>query len=203
MKTTVTFTVFFTFCLMLLAAFAASASLAIADDHEHEHGQRHFERHDGRRGDRNSEWGGDRRHDGGNETTGQIAAWSLAVANLPVALSVLLKSLKRFLPLSQESMKSILKFNGLQKRHLMVFHYVLNPLILAVAILHWTLSRCRATALPEWGLLTMAVIVAFGVILKFKLCPKSLLRNVYKIHTQPVMPLLFASMLLIGHFVID
>ncbi len=85
----------------------------------------------------------------------------------------------------------------------MRFHYVLNPLILAIALLHWTLSRCASTSLPEWGLFTMGVMVALGIILKFKLCPQKLLRRVYKAHTQPILVLIMVAMLVIGHFSVD
>lgn len=83
------------------------------------------------------------------------------------------------------------------------FHYILNPLILLLAIVHWTLSRCKSTALPEWGLVIMGVIVALGIVLKFKLCPKDFLKNVYKIHTQPVLFLILISVLVIGHLSMD
>jgi len=142
-------------------------------------------------------------HDGGNETTGQIAAWSLAAANLTVALSLLVKGIRRFAPLRPEVKDSMGRFNSFQKKHLMRFHYLLNPLIAGVALLHWTLSRCKSTTLPEWGLLTMCALVLLGLILKFKLCPKSLMRNVYRVHTQPALFLFFVSVLVIGHLAMD
>ena len=40
------------------------------------------------------------RHDEGNETAGQIAAWLLVAANLPVVLSVLIKWTNRFIPIN-------------------------------------------------------------------------------------------------------
>lgn len=142
-------------------------------------------------------------HDRGNETTGQVVAWSLAAANLTVALSLIIRAVKRFTPLGAEAKQVLGKFNSIQKRYLMKFHYVLNPVILLLAVLHWTLSRCRSTALPEWGLLTMAAVVALGIVLKFRLCPKTSLTSVHKIHTQPALFLLLISMLLIGHLTMD
>ncbi len=192
---------FLLLCCFLFAALAVSTSPGIAGDHKA--GKGHFERHDVDTGHRVFSGQTDRGHDEGNETTGQIAAWSLAAANLMVILSLLIKAVRRFAPISQETKNSIMKFNGFQKKHLLVFHCVLNPVVLAVAVLHWMLSRCRATALPEWGLIVMAFIVALGVVLKFKLCPKDLLRNVYRIHTQPLLSAMFVCMLLIGHLVID
>jgi len=141
--------------------------------------------------------------DEGNETTGQMVAWSLAAANLTVALSILIRGLKQFAPIAPETRNTLAKFNTTQKKYLMRFHYTLNPLILLLAVLHWSLSRCKSTALPEWGLLTMGLLVVLGIILKFKLCPKTFLKNVYKVHTQPLLLLLLISLLLIGHLAMD
>lgn len=197
MNSRVRFIIFFTCCL-LLVSFASVTSLSVADDHKG--GKNHFEKHDAKRG-----FGGFKAHghDKGNEATGQVAAWSLVVANLTVVMSLFIGGIKQYAPLSQETRSALSKFNSLQKKYLMRFHYVLNPLILAIAILHYALSRCRATALPEWGLLAMGVIVVLGITLKFKLCPKALLRNVYSIHTKPWMVMLFVSLLLIGHLSMD
>ncbi len=197
---TITRIVLFTCCL-LLVTLAAPPSLTYADHHKG--GKNFFGKHHS--GEEHANFGrlpgGE--HDEGNETTGQIVAWSLAVANLTVVFSLLIKAVRRFAPGSQDFKNSMMQFNNFQKRHLMVLHCALNPLILGIAIVHWTLSRCKATALPEWGLLVMSIIVVFGIVLKFELCPKGLLRTVYKIHTRPALPLLFPTILLIGHLLID
>ncbi len=187
-------------CCLMLAALLASLSFYMADGHaDGKHLRKYYDKH----ADKALRGLGTRGRDKGNETTGQIAAWGLALANLAVGISILAKAIRRFAPLSPEIKNSIGKFNNFQKKYLMVLHYFLNPLILAIALLHWTLSRCKATALPEWGLLTMLAAVGLGIVLKFKLCPKTLLRNVYKMHTQPVMLLIFVSLLVIGHFAMD
>jgi hypothetical protein len=85
----------------------------------------------------------------------------------------------------------------------MVLHTTLNPLILGVALTHYALSRCSSTSLPEWGLLIMGVIVLLGITLKFKLCPKELLSNVHRLHTQPALLMFFVSMLFVGHMIVD
>jgi hypothetical protein len=188
-------------CCILVLAFLTSTPLLDASDHKE--GKRHFQKHDGKNADKNLEGFFGRGHDKGNETTGQMVAWSLAAVNLTVLISLMIRAIRRFAPLSEEIKNSFWKFNSLQKKHLMRFHYVLNPLILAIALLHWTLSRCASTSLPEWGLFTMCVIVALGIILKLRLCPKTLLRSVYKVHTQPVLVLLLVSILVIGHLAVD
>jgi hypothetical protein len=189
-------------CLLVLTAFLSAIPVSIAD--ERKGAGKHYDKHGDRGGDGLlGGLSGRGEHDKGNETTGEIVAWSLAAANLTVALSILLKGVKKFVPLGLEAQKGLSKFNLTQKRYLMKFHYVLNPLILLLAILHWILSRCKSTALPEWGLLTMGGIVALGVVLKLKLCPKDFIINVYKVHTQPVLFLILISMLVIGHLSMD
>ena len=141
--------------------------------------------------------------DHGDETTGQIAAWLLAAVNLTVALSISIKGINRFIAISPDLQNSLKKFNQFQKKHLMRFHYYGNPLILGVALLHWLSSRCRSTSLPEWALGMMILVAALGLVLKFKLCPKTLQKNVYKLHTQPLMFLALVTVLVIGHTIVD
>jgi len=193
--------IIFFMCSLILTAFLSAIPVCMADDHK-ERGKHYDKRGEGK-GD--GVLGGllGRGHDEGNETTGQIVAWSLAAANLTIALSLIIRGVKQFAPFGPEAMSSLSRFNSTQKKYLMRFHFILNPLILLLAILHWTLSRCKSTALPEWGLLTMGTIVALGIILKFKLCPKAFLRKVYKAHTQPVLFLILISMLVIGHLSMD
>ncbi len=194
------------FCAVLsgclfLACLTAAPDIAFADDHGKRRGYHEKKDHD--RGSLSGRLFPGRKADEGNETTGQITAWSLAAANLTVALSLLVRGIKRFAPLSPDLKGSLVKFNSVQKKYLMWFHYTLNPLILGLALIHFSLSRCRSTALPEWGLLTMGVIVGLGIVLKFKLCPKSLLRSIYKVHTQPAVFAALISMLVIGHLIVD
>ena len=186
---------------LLLTAFLSAMPFCMADDHKEsgKHDKSDDKKGDGVPGGILGRGG----HDEGNETTGQIVAWSLAVANLTVALSIIIRGLKQFAPLGPEAKNTLSRFNSTQKKYLMRFHYFLNPVILAIAAVHWTLSKCKSTALPEWGLLIMAAMVTLGIILKFKLCPKAFLRNVYKVHTQPVFFLILISMLVIGHLSMD
>jgi hypothetical protein len=97
------------------------------------------------------------KHDEGNETAGQIAAWLLVAANLPVVLSVLIKWTNRFVPIHAKLKNGLSGFNRFQKKYLMRFHYLLNPLVLGIALWHWLSSRCKSTVLPEWGLIVMVV----------------------------------------------
>ncbi len=184
-------------CFFIIPVFLVCAPLCRADDHKE--GKKHFQK---KEHGKISETPGKAR-DKGNETTGQLVAWSLAVANLPVVISLAVRAIRRFAPLQPEVKNYIWKFNSNQKKLLMRFHYVLNPLILAIALLHWSLSKCTSTSLPEWGLFIMSVIVGLGIVLRFKLCPKTMLRRVYSTHTQPALILILTSVLLIGHLSLD
>ncbi|MFZ2448175.1 MAG: hypothetical protein WAW37_17595 [Syntrophobacteraceae bacterium] len=146
---------------------------------------------------------GHRGGDKGNETTGQIAVWLLLSVNLTVAASILVKSANRFLRLSAETKKSLTRFNQTQKKYLMKFHYYLNPCILAIAFLHWSLSRCRSTSLPEWGLILMAILAGLGIILKLKLAPQTSIKYLYKVHTNPGVLATLILVLLTGHLIVD
>jgi len=188
-------------CLLLMAGCLSTVSVCLADDHGL--GSKQHAMHDAQseKGVLASLMGKGR--DKGDETTGQMVAWSLGAANLTVALSILIRWIKEFVGLPPQTKSGLTRFNTTQKKFLMNFHYISNPLILLVAIVHWSLSKCKSTALPEWGLVIMGVITVLGVVLKFKLCPKSFQRNIYRIHTHPLLLLLLVSLLIIGHMSMD
>ena len=139
----------------------------------------------------------------GNETAGQMAAWLLLVANLPVALSLLIKGTNRLAPLRIELKKALANLNRMQKKALMWLHYYLNPAILGIALWHWLSSRCKSSALPELGLIMMVTVIVLGFLIKFKLCPKVLRKYAYQIHTQPVMFVAMFLVLTVGHMMVD
>ncbi len=141
--------------------------------------------------------------DEGNETAGQMAAWLLLVANLPVALSLLMKGTNRFAPLKAEFKSALTNFNRVQKKALMPMHYYLNLAILGIASWHWLTSQCKSSALPEIGLSVMVGLVGLGMLMKFKLCPNRFRKYVYRIHTQPVIFLSLVLVLTAGHLIID
>lgn len=143
------------------------------------------------------------RRDHGNETTGQMAAWLLIAANLTVITSVLIKATNRLLPLGEATRQSLNGINRIQKKYLMKLHYFLNPVIPAIALLHWSLSRCSSTSLPEWGLVSMLVLAGFGLLLKFRLAPRRFTRFIYKVHTHPGVLGSVVLILLAGHLIVD
>jgi hypothetical protein len=139
----------------------------------------------------------------GNETAGQIAAWLLLAANLPVIISILIKWTNRFAPLGAKIKGLLTSFNRFQKKYLMFFHYYLNLTILAVAGWHYISSKCVSTSLPEWGLFLIVTFIIGGILIKFKLCPKVIRKNVYQIHTQPMIFISMILVLTIGHLIVD
>jgi len=141
--------------------------------------------------------------DEGNETAGQMAAWLLLVANLPVALSLLIKGTNRFAPLRIELKRALANLNRIQKKALMWLHYYLNLSILGIALWHWLSSRCKSSVLPELGLIVMVIMIALGFLIKFKLCPKAFRKYAYQIHTQPVIFVAVFLVLAVGHLIVD
>jgi hypothetical protein len=139
-----------------------------------------------------------------NEGTGQAAAWILAAANINVLLSLLIRGI-RYTDLPERINDRIKRFNQIQKKYLLPVHYLLNPLALGMAFIHFmsATSACKGSNLPEWGLLIMALITGFGVAVKFKLSPKSLRKSTYQIHTNPIPIMLLLVILFIGHAVVD
>jgi hypothetical protein len=175
-----------------------------ADDNKRR--ETHYKRYDNSKEHRNYD-DHDRRRirkdDEGDETTGQTAAWLLVTANLTITFSILIKGANRFLPLNPQTKSSFKRFNQLQKKHLMRFHYILNPVALGAAFFHFLLSSCRSSTLPEWGLIVVTVIVSLGLILKFKLSPKGMRKSVYGLHTTSASFLIMILLLVVGHLLVD
>jgi len=196
--------IFFISVLLILSIFQVVPDLVIADDNKTK--KRHYKQYENSKEHRNYD-DHDRRwvkkDDKGNETTGQTAAWLLAAANLTVAFSILMKGANRFLPLDPQTKSSFKSFNQLQKKHLMRFHYVLNPVALGIAFFHFLLSSCRSASLPEWGLIVVTVMVFLGLILKFKLSPKGMRKSVYRLHTTSASFLIMILLLVVGHLLVD
>lgn len=187
------------FSVLLIPVFLMGCvTVALAGGH-HE-GGKHFQ---GNTGELSRHSGGHGGGDHGNETTGQMAIWLLAAANLTVAASVLIKAANRLIPMREETKTWLTKVNQTQKKYLMKFHYLLNPAVLAIAFVHWSLSRCRATALPEWGLICLAILAVIGIVLKLSLLPRQFTRTLYKFHTHPAVLSSILLILLTGHLIVD
>ena len=188
--------VFFNFCPWMSDLMADDHNLRQADHKRYDKKTHRFE-HDHMRG---SEV---RRDDEGNEISGLTTAWLLVSANLTIALSILLKAMARYLPLDPQKKRKMKELNRLQKRHLMRFHYVLNPVAMVVACFHFLLSSCRSSSMPEWGLIMVVVMIFLGIILKFKVFPKGTGKIVYRLHTNPAFIMIIVLLLVTGHQLVD
>jgi hypothetical protein len=196
--------IFFVSVLLILSISQVAPDLVIADDHKTN--KRHYKRYEKSKEHHDYDDHNRRRvekDDEGNETTGQTAALLLAAANLTVVVSILMKGASRLLPLDPQTKSSFKNFNKLQKKHLMRFHYVLNPVALGIAFFHFLLSSCRSSPLPEWGLIMVTVMVFLGLILKFKVSTKGMRKFVYRIHTASATPLIMILLLVAGHLIVD
>ena len=140
-----------------------------------------------------------------NEATGQVAAWILVAANLNVVLSLLIRTTTRYTVLSTRIQESLKRLNQRQKKVLLPFHCSFNPLALGIALLHFNSasSECSVSILPEWGLILMAIVTGTGIMLKFRLSPKSFRRNTHHVHTHPIPIALLLVLLLLGHAIVD
>jgi len=196
--------IFFISVFLILSIFQVMPDLVIADDHKTNN--KHNERYENSKEHFNYDDHNRRRikkDDEGNEATGQTTAWLLVAANLTIALSILIKGASRFLPLDPQTKSSFKSFNQLQKKHLMRFHYVLNPVALGIAFFHFMLSSCRSSPLPEWGLIMVSMMVFLGLILKFKLSLKGMRKSVYHLHTTSAFFLIMIVLLVAGHLLVD
>jgi hypothetical protein len=140
-------------------------------------------------------------HEGGE--AGGLAALLFGVANLPVVLSMILKTSARVLPGRMGLSDRILSINLRQKKYLMKLHYWVNPLALGIAIAHFFSSQCRSTAMPELGMGAMFLVSVLGLMMALRLSPPSIRRVVFTLHTNPIATILVFSFLVIGHSVID
>jgi hypothetical protein len=139
----------------------------------------------------------------GDGASGTLAIWLLGIANFPVVLSVLLKTSGKAMQSRVKARETIKRINLRQKKNLMGLHYWVNPLALAVAILHFSLSECSSTLFPELGLIAMILISALGLLMTFRLSPAFMSRTVFRLHTSPVLMGTVFSILLIGHSMMD
>lgn len=194
------------FVLVVLILFVLSVWPGTAAGNDHERSERHHNRYEKGMGNHDYEDQNRRRlkkGDGGNELTGQTAAWLLVAANLTVALSILMKGMTRYFRLKPETKSAVKRFNQFQKKHLMRFHYVLNPSALCIAGLHFLLSSCRKSSLPEWGLLFVTMMVFLGLAVKFKVAPKWMGRFIYRLHSSPAVFAALILVLVMGHLIVD
>jgi hypothetical protein len=178
---------------MLLFAFMVLIACALSFAHGQDDWSRHAERSMEQRG----------HEEGPGGATGVIAAWLFAIANFPAALSILLKTGKKLFPPESRHLAALDKINQSLKRNLKQLHYWLNPAAAGMAILHFSHTECQAAYLPELGLGIMLLIIIFGFMMTFRLCPASCKKIVFRLHTNPISFITAIAILMIGHSLVD
>jgi hypothetical protein len=78
--------------------------------------------------------------DKGNEATGEAAVLLFAIANVTIAISLASKTAVKLSVLSTHTNERIKRINQTQKRFGMPVHYLINPLALVLASVHFFLS---------------------------------------------------------------
>ncbi len=141
--------------------------------------------------------------DKGNEATGEVAALLFAIANITIAISLASKAALKLSVLSTHTKERIKRINQTQKRFGMPFHYLINPLAIVLASVHFFLSYCRSTFLPEWGLFVVACLALIGLLIKFRIAPRAIRKWTYLVHTSPLVSASLLLMLIVGHSIMD
>ena len=118
-------TLFLILIPLMLITFQLLPCVVSADEHKRrESGDKRYQSSEERYDSRDRTARQLEKEDESNEVTGQTTAWLLVAANFTVVLSILMKGLIRYFPLESETKSAIKRFDQLQKRHLMRFHYI-------------------------------------------------------------------------------
>jgi hypothetical protein len=141
--------------------------------------------------------------DKGDEVTGFIAAGLFCLANLSTIFSILSRYATR-LPVGKEAFKNASwSFKRFQQMHLRRYHYLLNIAAIAIASLHWYLSKSAAVYFQQWGMLLTIFLVFSGIMVKYRFAPQLLHRGLFKFHTSLFMSLAAIALVVSGHVLID
>jgi hypothetical protein len=85
----------------------------------------------------------------------------------------------------------------------MRFHYVLNPVALCMAGIHFSLSSCQQLPAPRMGSDMLSGNGFLGFTVKFRLAPKRIQRFVYRLHTGLAAISVMIILLVAGHIIVD
>jgi len=140
--------------------------------------------------------------DEGDEFTGQVSAWLFGISCLPVAINLIAMRALRQGPGQSRVKEWIKRFNSWQRKHLMPSHTFLTLGALAVAGAHYLMSTCSSTFLPELGLLSMAILVGSGLLIKLKFGPPSFRKRNYQFHASLVISGALVTILFLGHVIV-
>jgi hypothetical protein len=139
----------------------------------------------------------------GNEFTGEATAWLFGASSLPVGLDLISRTAIRYLPLGDKVTAFIRRINATQRKYLLPLHTWLSVLALGLGLLHLTLSTCAANPLPELGLFLCGLLVATGLLFKWKAVPATLRKALYQFHANLIVTGFLLVILFTGHVVMD
>jgi hypothetical protein len=139
----------------------------------------------------------------GNEFTGEATAWLFGISAAPVGIDLVSRTVIRYAPVGEWLKGFIRRINNLQRKYLMRLHTYLSISALGLGILHLTLSACVANPLPELGLILSGILVASGLLFKWKAVPTGLRKSLYQFHASLIVSGVLLTILVTGHVVMD
>jgi hypothetical protein len=139
----------------------------------------------------------------GNEFTGEATGWLFGASGVPVGVDLISRTVIRYVPFGETVKGFIRRINNLQRKYLMPLHTWLSILALGFGILHLTLSSCAANPLPELGLILSGILVATGLLFKWKTVPTTFRKALYQFHTSLIVLGVLLVILVTGHAVMD
>ncbi len=139
----------------------------------------------------------------GDEFSGEATAWLFGASAVPVGLDFISRTITRHAPLGERLKGFIRRANSVQRKYLMPFHTYLSVLALSLGILHLTLSSCVANPLPELGLFLSGILVASGLLFKWKAIPATFRKTLYQFHASLIVSGVLLVILFTGHAVMD
>ena len=139
----------------------------------------------------------------GNEFTGEATALLFGASCIPVVVDMISRSIIRVAPFGESVKGFIRRINNVQRKHLMPLHTYLSSLALGIGILHLIMSSCVANPFPESGLNLSGILVATGLLFKWKTVPANIRKGLYQFHTSLIVSGVLLVILFTGHAVIE
>jgi hypothetical protein len=148
---------------------------------------------------------GEGQENAGNGFTGQAAGWLFGISCLPVAFCISTRFINRQAALPLPIKRPLEHFARANKKYFMPFHTYFGILGLILGIIHLIFSSCP-NPLPEWGLIIAGLLVATGMLIKYRIAAKlfpRFVKRIYQFHASLVVTGILAVVLLAGHILMD
>ena len=139
----------------------------------------------------------------GNEFTGEATALLFGAASVPVGIDLMSRATIRHMPFGNRVKGFIRRINNAQRKYLMPLHTYLSILALGLGILHLSLSYCAANPFPELGLILSGILVATGLLFKWRAVPATFRKALYRFHASLIVSGVLLVILFTGHAVMD